>query len=1552
MKINEIIELSSAFSAEVNVDRDFEYKLGDNNRFVDGYLPNASSRLIIREIFDTLSSRDTRKLHLITASYGTGKSYLLLMLAYLLGRAEKSALQEFNKKIEDKDDYYNDGLKDLLKAHWSVDSQFLVVIPRYGTEDFDQALLAALNEALATNEISYQPKTYYIRAAETLESWREENRELFQQFEKRISGKSGSDLIRLLKNCDGASYLFFKEAYKDIVHSDFSETHGDVYEAFSDTAKKILDFNYKGIVILHDEFGGVLDKLINKSSQSSSLKIQDFLERLKDRKVANANVIFIAASHQDPTTIQENKQQNIEKIIGRFERHRLEIADSESEELMGKVFISKNIDRKSELLPNRDVDEQFEFIEMYDLYEGKSEDWIKNKIVRDLYPLHPLTSFILPRLSNQFAQNTRSMFNFLSPNEVRAGSLNNYISHTEDKDASSNSISLFTPDMLLGFFEKNLSDAKSEIISGIVDSYQTTIGRFKDNIIIRLMQNILVLTATRKEQVRPRFEILEWAMHNLNTADLKTLLDDLVHKEILEFNDNEKVYEFPAFNSKSLSKIIKEIEGKTDFPTLQKCKNLWNEIFIPEPHFFDEHNDKFGSNRSFKFLAVSDVDEFESHLETLRKYYLWELKDPQIQGYVFHLIVDDENDLDSFRKKMLSFSNLNKYLVFAWPNVPSVFQKIRDKTFNFIVLQQASQHPEVTGNANHSQRIKADVNRLRTELTSQIKDLYQPGNWFWGFSNIDEGVEVKSVRAIERKMDELVDLLFTVVPKIKDNALWFSKLRPGDSLVVTEGIITPEKERIQLFNRNNQSVSSRIIERFFEHSGLTKNAKNLNKIQYGEIKVPETGSVAEAIFKVFEKSLKVGQLTNPETFVKPLINAPYGLSEQLVKMMFTCYIRANQESLHIVDSKKPSIFYDKDPTNIENIFKKSGNYAIRRMDMSVFEIKYIKQLNGLFVSQIVSNSFGDLSKRFDGLVRFFTNLSWALIKRDEKVTKFYEILIPFLESVNDNSVDREKESRIFFMEILPNTIIGCSSKEQFEDDDDNIALIVEKLRFFKEFPASAELEYKREVILNLAKKVFRQDVTTPDDFKLTVKAWFENLSTATKRLSAFEDEKISYWLKSLRSDENVETFKFYLEELPLLSIKDWKDLALEQYSFIDQIGGYKKEVESYKGSPLVPYQAIARACFAMSASECASEEIFNETFKKWWQNLPVLTKEAKFEDSLLNIFVEEMKSSFSTKDKFLVNVPIKWKDNGFDILFNNEWENWSPTETREVAERYGICVLTLNQWRPPIAEELLFGTVGGLFEGPTDGSVEELQSFILNDWYERLPMNTKNADWQKEPSERHFLDSIRTPNFLREFLINSFPKYLVLKEFRYWNEEILEEYINAIKIVKDKVESYRRSLFELILHLERKQVVKSQSTNEFRIRLKSELLELEIFRTGADMEEGMVPDTRVISFMKQVRKLNSEGDFWSLVEIMAIEFSIENEYYFWSVEDQNIFVKEFNSIIKYLQNWKYPEDKQLQNAKERISSELSIVQSDLHLSKSQLLKVLRDFIREHMEEKK
>ncbi|MFA6245340.1 MAG: hypothetical protein WC615_00275 [Mucilaginibacter sp.] len=1541
MKISEIIELSSAFSAEVNVQRDFDYKLNGKNEYLDGYLPNSSSRNIIRQIFESLSFRDSRKVHLITASYGTGKSYLLLILAYLLSSCDPDYFLDLRKKIEDKEGIYKDGLTTILQEYWRTSSEYLIVLPSYGTEDFEQSMFAALNFALSEKKLAFRPKTHYLRAAEALEGWQHNNKVLYTKFESKIIGKSGSDFIELLKKCDGSAYETFKRIFQEIVGSEFSEVHGDIYQAFADTAQHILSSGYKGIVVIHDEFAGVLDKLINKTSHTASLKIQEFLENVKN-KTTNSNIIFIAASHQNPSTIAEDKLQNIEKINSRFVRHQLVIEDAESEELMGKVFLTKNEIAKNDLITPEISCELLDQTGNFALYEDRADDWITEKIIKGLYPLHPLTSFVLPLLSNQYAQNTRSMFNFLSPKEIREGSLKNYLEQTATFD-DSKKISLYTPDMLLTFFEGNLADARAENVASLTDAYRTSLGRRNDPVIKRVMENILVLTATRKQQVLPTFEVLLWAMDNVHTNDLRELMDSLVSDEILELNQ-KGIYEFPAFGSRNLSKIIQEEKSKIGSLTLGTSKNIWTQIRGPEAYAFDEHNDQYGSNRSFRTLWISNPDELDEPLEALQKSYHWENKDLQIQGYVIYLLAKDENDLEIYQNKLSHFTEILKYTVFAYTKSPTIFNKIFSTTFDFVAWNRAEKNTEVTGSPNHLQRVKSELNRLYSELTSQIRNLFEPINWLWSFSKLGTGTEIKSPRAFEHSMDEFINELFTNVPKVKDDDLWFTKAKSEVVKTALSEILIAEKNRIPLINLNNKAQTTRIISNFFNHLKITSEIVTLNKVHYGEIKLPDPGSPAEAIFKLIDKTLKVDQLVSPTAFIKPLLQEPFGLSLTLIKFIFTCFLRANKENLLIIDPKRPAYALDKDPNTVEDLFKYGSALTIRKIEMSSFEIKYLKQLNALFSKDSNANDFGELSKRFDGLINFFNPLNWELIKQKEDIEKFYkEFLQPFLQNATLPGVDREKAAREFFMVTLPGFFLSIGSKEEFENDTDNIPKLIAKLKNYKEYPHIEETAFKQQVVSALSNKVFKTSIANIEDFREVVKLWFNNLSYTIKSLAVFEDQAIMAWLKKLRSAEPIDIAKFYLEELANPPVKDWNNLAYQTHEYVSTIEKYKTQIEIYTRSPLAIYQSIARSCFSMSANECATEPIFKETFETWWNKLPQLSKSPHFENALINTFVEEYQTGLPTKDKFLKYIPLKWLQAGLQGVINKEWEEWSPVEIGVIADQYAKCVTALNSWKPPISEEAFCREISQVFGLGGLVNFEELQLAISDIWFGALTENTRCANWPENSLEGGLLTAIQKKE-VREFLLNVLPSGFGLREFKYWNDEVLQRYIINLAELKSGIEDYKRPLMDVVTDLGKKLKIKADSVSEFRVQLKENVRGMEAFSSNADRETGLLTDLRAIPFLNLVRKLSSDEEFYNLVESMRIVFHINQSYYLWNADLQRQFVKEMHEVYTYLHKWKYPHDTRMDDAKTKINAEIEAIQQIHELSKSQIIKILQDVL--------
>ena len=95
-RLSDLVRISPTFSAEVNLQRDFYDDPEENRRKLRGYVPTTSCREVLKEIIKGMPNPSRIRAHLITGTYGTGKSHFALILAnYFSLPIEDENLQHF-----------------------------------------------------------------------------------------------------------------------------------------------------------------------------------------------------------------------------------------------------------------------------------------------------------------------------------------------------------------------------------------------------------------------------------------------------------------------------------------------------------------------------------------------------------------------------------------------------------------------------------------------------------------------------------------------------------------------------------------------------------------------------------------------------------------------------------------------------------------------------------------------------------------------------------------------------------------------------------------------------------------------------------------------------------------------------------------------------------------------------------------------------------------------------------------------------------------------------------------------------------------------------------------------------------------------------------------------------------------------------------------------------------------------------------------------------------------------------------------------------------------
>lgn len=1540
MKIEQLVRLSSAFSAEVNVLRDYIYKSPKGNQEkIEGYLPNKSSREIFKSIINSCSEATDKKLHLITASYGTGKSYLLLMLANLLGNPNRESLDNFIEKVIDKEEYYNDKLSEKLESHVDNATPFLVVIPEYGDDDFNHAVLHGLKFALQKVGIDYVPKTNYEEAVLLIQHWRENNQANYNALQEKLTGTSIEFFIEQLESYNTSTYADFKKYFQDIVGTVFSETHVSAYPVLADTSKAIRSKGYRGIAIIYDEFGEMLGRLINSSNSSKGIAIQDFLESVKDKK-DNSNILFISASHQDPASLRENKEKELNKIIGRFERHQLRVAESEGEEIMGTVFIKERREEFEKVFQYPLFTQHLRYINRLSLYPNKDEDWINNNVLKNLYPLHPLTAYILPRLSAEYAQNTRSMFNFLSPTETKDGALRFYLNSTEV--LSNDQLNLFTPDQLLKFFERAIKESKAGVDQAIFEAYTIAASKVNGEE-LRLMQNLVLLLIIKRSEVKPTKERLFWSMNwdDSRKEEFSFLLHDLEStKEYLEFNHADATYRFPELGSAPLSKIIEEEKGKLKSThSLSRSLHIWSELAPLKDIFPRDHNSKYGSNRFIQSTFVSDADTIKSHIHNLKAFYNGS-KEYTGNGSLFYFISTSEDEIGELKMAVKKDNKLLPYLFYAVPKNLYQFDDLVEKTLYYKAVESTLKRADIIQNASRQKTVQDQFVQIKEALEASIKDLHEPHNWEFYYADENGVDEITSKPKLTTWVDSKIEFLFSQTPRIVDEALWYTKGGIGKShrSQALHTIFNAGKDRIPLRDDNNNAASSRIIRQFFLYTLITKDTKKEKGIQYGEIKMPEHESSLGGAWKLLDKELGKDSLVQVSDIVNTLLQAPYGLSSNIIEFLLTSYIRYDADRIIIYDSRRRPITPLRSDT-IEKLVDKADSFFIRKANIEVAEIKYLLELKSLFVKDQGTNTYADVAQKFVGLGQFLTPLGKSLIKEsgNKYLSEFYNSIDNLKQVLSEPGADSNKISKEYLLESLPS--IFLEDINNFLDDSEKVKILINKIDEVKKVPNRSEQDFKSGLIRLLSKEVFNEDIVEVGEFNSVVSKWYKLLKEPNKA-GKYGDEIINRWLFQIKNPSSTDPLEVYLERLNTKPVKDWEDLSYEKFELINRFRTYKQAIEDYTKSPIEVLQSIARGVFKKTAVECDTESKFDSFFKDWWESLSVIHKELQYSVST-NSLLQNITLASSVKARYLEAIPSLWREQGLlPPHIPVPWEDWSASDMHKIASLYEDCVREVERWRPPVEESKVTEELGYLF-----GSDKSLKSFevlliTLTEWFAKLPERTQIANGENiDPLANGFKSSFKDRASLRNFILEKAAAEWQLPMFKNWNEEVLKNLLSNFTALKLRIESYERPLLEIVHALEGRQQKKSESEYLYIGNLYRKIREAEAYKNNASFED--LKDKVSIALLAAEKKGVS---FKVLVSQVADVIGLNVNPHLWTTEEDAQFINLFKSGYTTLLAWKVPEEQKLQKAETRIRLEIENLKKEQGLNEEQLMAVLKSII--------
>lgn len=651
--ITNFLRANEEFQSSVNI----AYDLGDRSK-INALIPTSGVCRYVEALLADVIFKSNSRAKFFVGAYGKGKSHIAL--AALSAMSIKEPM--LYKSLVDAYRQTGSSFSEALASFVSDGPKLLPVVVSGNSTDLSRSFLYALNNALKDARLEeLMPKTNYSGALDVVVRWRNDYPETYVKMEELL-GLNGATVEASLKNYDTDVYLRFVKAYPDLTSGSMFDTlaDADVVETYSSVTKSLRKKGYSGIYVVFDEFSKYLESSIKNATVEDVKLLQDFAEAC-NRSDQQEQLHLLLISHKNlsnyiDSNLPKEKVDGWRGVSGRFLE--IEVRDNANQ---AYELMSHAIDKDPSTWSEAVCVIERELCELCSRYKaiGILDDENADDVVFGCYPLHPLTSFLLPRVSELVAQNERTLFTFLAAAESNALPM-----RAERGDIIGHYV---TPDLVYDYFEPLLR--KEQFGTRPHELYvlaQDALSRLdKDSIEAKVVKTIaLIHLVAQFNQLPPTRETVAAAFVD-SGADIQEL-DDAMSRLL----DADSI----VYLRKSDSRIkLKETSGvNIEEAISNEAEILKTKVSVGEilnrfqngrALYPSRHNDENKITRYFDCCFVESTAVTEKLAKGESFQYTGD-------GAVLAVIPDEGYSLDALHKQMNNSKSQLETIVFALPKDP------------------------------------------------------------------------------------------------------------------------------------------------------------------------------------------------------------------------------------------------------------------------------------------------------------------------------------------------------------------------------------------------------------------------------------------------------------------------------------------------------------------------------------------------------------------------------------------------------------------------------------------------------------------------------------------------------------------------------------------------------------------------------------------------------------------------------------------------------------------------------------------------------------------
>lgn len=1121
--LKDIISISSGFQSSVNI----EYDFNDESK-ISGFIPTSSALDVIGSILENTETGHLERAKILTGAYGRGKSHIVLVALSILYNNDSEKFKKLIKKIRKLDSEVAQRIDNYISSK----KRLLPVIINGSSSNLSHSFLQALQQALHSYELDdVIPETHFSSAIDTIERWKSEYPETFKKFASILTVSEDSFIRKLTMN-DEDAYQTFVELHPQLTAGSIFNpfVNANVVDVYDKVNTAIKAKGFSGMYVVYDEFGKYLETSISRTTESEMKLLQDFAEKCDRESGQQLHLMLIC--HKDISNyiddgLPKDKVDGWRGISGRFEHLML----SNNFHQMYEIISSTINKKKTWAVFHKENDAVFAEL----LLTAQQDNYLSGKdelVVNECYPLHPVTTFLLPRLSERIAQNERTLFTFLTSNQKNT--LKEFVLGAEDE------FPIVTPDRLFDYFEQELrKELKSSELHKIYILSARLLNMVNaDSLDAKIIKTIAIIYCVQQfERVAPTIEtICNIFCISYDRKVIAQKIDELINKKYIVYRKNSTNFLCLKESSGTdinyvLDNKINQLRETYDFESaLNKC--VGNSFLYPV-----KHNEEKCITRYFEFRFI--------RYQNLRKNLLSGMRNGA-SGCVYAVIFESENELEEALKKADFQVSDNRSVVI----VPTEYITIRETVYRYLATKKLRDDCGYEDAVLRSE-YELIADDLETVIFQFISQYTKPELGHALYYYHAKAYHIMRKSKLTELLSDICDEVYPHTPIVNNESINKDKL-PGVAITNRSKLTTAilESDTIQPnlgLTGTGQDVS--FMRSTLIQTGVLQQYEERMTFS-SELAEDSIRYILDIIRSFFQSTATEGERSIEELYAQ-LIDYQYGVGMKrgAIPVYIAVVLREMKKDL-IIKSNGIEVKINSDTLN--SINEKPEIFSVLMEDWDQDKKDYLSALDELFAEYIVEkeralNSFSYIVSAIDRWYLALPKCAREMQKRysnDKSISKKHRAFFQLLKSPKTNARD-------FLIVQIPKAF-----DEQFACETVSDQVVSSK----------QELDQAKDELL---KRIVREVTsifggTVDMSLKTLLMEWYEGLSKHTlQNLFANNENAILKLISTVTNDERTFAERI-AKAVTGLRIDDWNNSILGQFAV--SLRQFKDTVEKFDSS--------------------------------------------------------------------------------------------------------------------------------------------------------------------------------------------------------------------------------------------------------------------------------------------------------------------------------------------------------------------------------------------------